>query len=66
MAHKGADKDEVNDAIKNVNGNIVRTMTNGRLTCYVVELPPRELQQAMSKLSKDKSHFDSVQPALCK
>ncbi|HEY9679176.1 MAG TPA: S8 family serine peptidase [Drouetiella sp.] len=61
MPHKGADQDEINDALKNADGTIIKTMSNGRLTCYVVQVPPNEVQKAMSAISKDKKHFDGVQ-----
>ncbi|MBS1955940.1 MAG: S8 family serine peptidase [Cyanobacteria bacterium SZAS-4] len=61
MAHKGADKDECNDAVHQVNGTIVKTMTNGRITAYLVEVPEGKQKEAMTKLGKDKAHFDAVQ-----
>lgn len=61
MAHKGADKDECNDAVRQVNGTIVKTITNGRITAYLVEVPAGKEQESMTKLGKDKTHFDAVQ-----
>lgn len=61
MAHKGADKDECTQALRDVDGTIVKTLSNGRLTAYVVQLPPGKQQEAMNKLSKNKDHFDIVQ-----
>jgi thermitase len=61
MAHSGADKDECSEALRGVDGKILKTMTNGRLTVYLVEVPKGQQQETIKKLSKDTAHFDSVQ-----
>ncbi len=61
MAHKGADKDECTDAVREANGTVVKTITNGRITAYLVEVPAGKQQEAMTKLAKNKEHFDAVQ-----
>lgn len=61
MAHKGADKDECTDAVREANGTIIKTITNGRITAYLIETPAGKQQDAMSKLAKNKEHFDAVQ-----
>jgi len=62
MAHKGADKDECTDAVREANGTIIKTITNGRLTAYLIQVPAGKQQETMTKLAKNKAHFDSVQP----
>lgn len=61
MAHKGADKDECTEAVRAVDGTVVKTISNGRLTAYLVRVPDGKMQDAMQKLAKNKEHFDSVQ-----
>ncbi|CAN5496580.1 hypothetical protein BH10CYA1_BH10CYA1_24700 [soil metagenome] len=62
MVHSGADKDEVTDAIKNMDGKLIKTISNGRLVCQLIQVPPGKLNECMDKLSKDKEHFDDAQP----
>ncbi len=62
LAHRGADKNDTSAALQEINGTVLKTLTNGRLTCYLVEVPPASAQNAMDKLSKEKNLFDAVQP----
>ncbi|MFN8554580.1 MAG: S8 family serine peptidase [Candidatus Obscuribacterales bacterium] len=61
MAHKGADKDECSQALHDADGTIVKTMSNGRMTAYLIRVPDGKMQDTMKKLSKNKEHFDAVQ-----
>ncbi len=60
LAHNGADQDEVTDALKAADGTILKTLSNGRLKCYLIQVSPGKLDQSIKKLSKDKQHFDTV------
>jgi len=61
MAHQGADKDECSQAVRDADGTIVKTMSNGRITAYLIRVPDGKMQDTMKKLSKNKEHFDAVQ-----
>jgi subtilisin family serine protease len=61
MVHPGADKDEVSDAVKDMNGKLIKTISNGRLVCQLIEVPAGKLDECMDKISKDKTHFDDAQ-----
>jgi subtilisin family serine protease len=61
MAHKGAVADECTSAVREADGTVVKTITNGRMTAYLVRVPEGKMQQTMTKLSKNKEHFDAVQ-----
>ncbi len=57
----GGDADEQSDAIQEVHGKVVNTISNGHFTCHLVEVEPGYLQEAYRKLSKDKKDFSAVQ-----
>ncbi|MBI2811336.1 MAG: S8 family serine peptidase [Candidatus Melainabacteria bacterium] len=61
MVHAGADKDEVSDAIKNMDGKLLKTISNGSLVCQLIQVPPGKTDECIDKLSKDKEHFDDAQ-----
>ena len=61
MVHPGADSDEVSDALKEMNGKLIKTISNGKLVCQLIEVPPGKLDECMDKISKDKAHFDDAQ-----
>lgn len=61
MAHQGADKDECSQALRDADGTIVKTISNGRITAYLIRVPDGKMQDTMKKLSKNKEHFDAVQ-----
>lgn len=60
MPSKGADSEEVSNALHAVKGDIVKTIGEGELTCYVVKLEQGYMQKAEQELSRNKL-FASVQ-----
>lgn len=57
----GADADEQNEALQEVHGHIINTISNGHFTALLVETEPGMLPAAYTKLSRDKKNFDAVQ-----
>lgn len=60
MPNAKADKDEVSDALKEVHGQVIRTIGEGELTCFVVKTEKGKLEETEKKLGKDK-HFAAIQ-----
>lgn len=60
MPNRGADKDEIQQVIKECHGQVIETIGEGELTCYVIKVEKGKFVESEKKLIKDK-HFSAVQ-----
>ncbi len=60
MPQRGADATEVRDIFKEMHGEVLETIGEGELTCYVVKVEKGKMVECERKLGQDK-HFSAVQ-----
>ncbi len=60
MPQKEADATEITDIFKEVHGEVVETIGEGELTCYVIKVERGKMVECERKLGQDK-HFSAVQ-----
>ncbi len=60
MPQKGADATEISDIFKDIHGQVVETIGEGELTCYVIKVEKGKMLECERKLGQDK-HFSAVQ-----
>lgn len=60
MPNKGADAKEISDIFKEIHGEVIETIGEGELTCYVVKVEKGKMLECERKLGQDK-HFSAVQ-----
>lgn len=60
MPQRGADAKEITDIFKEMHGELLETIGEGELTCYVIRVEKGKLVESEKKLLQDK-HFSAVQ-----
>lgn len=60
MPQRGTDAKEVKEIFKDIHGEILETIGEGELTCYVIKVEKGKLIECERKLGQDK-HFSAVQ-----
>ncbi len=60
MPQRDADAKEVTEIFKDIHGEVLETIGEGELTCYVIKVEKGKLLECEHKLAKDK-HFSAVQ-----
>lgn len=60
MPQRGADANEISDIFKEMHGEVLETIGEGELTCYVIKVEKGKMVECERKLGQDK-HFSAVQ-----
>lgn len=60
MPQRGADPNEITDIFKEMRGQLIETIGEGELTCYVIKVEKGKMLECEKKLLQDK-HFSAVQ-----